>query len=633
LASGPRLTVNADYFELNGKPLAVVGTTYMASDVQRLYYQHPNVAVWDRDLGQIVAAGLNMLRTGWWSGWAQLCDENGMPTEHTLRTLEAYLMTARKYNLPVQFNVFAFLPDVLGGANAYLDPVSLEREKTLYAALAQRFGTVPFLAWDLINEPSFSQNLWTSRPNGDPIELARWNTWLATRYPSRADMAAAWNVPCIGEHGTIPVPSFVRASEGPPPPLNLYDFYLFSQDTFAAWVAEIRRTLRAAGSHQLITVGQDEGGNSQRLLPAYFGDAVDFTTNHSWSQNDNLLWNSLLAKQPGKMMLIQEMGAGAGIGPDRIERRDPDSQAALFERKVILSFAQGSGAIEWLWNTNADMVENGEVALGGVRADRTEKPETEALRGLAAFAAQASPHLLQPQQPQVAIVTSQATQFSALQDQQTQAQQRAVQALCSLAHTPAYLVAENQLARLGHPALVLLPSPQALGEPAWQALLAYVHAGGSLLVTGPLNRDTHLQSNDRFAPLHLAATVEPLTYRTATLPLPDGPDTMTFNQAAQNTLEAARFSDGHPFQQLPWGAGHLYWSAFPVELADEPQAAARLYTAVLQAAGIQPPFAEDTPLPPGVLVYPTLLKDAILYLFASTYADDTPIALRDQTTG
>src|SRR5208283_3289510 len=49
LRSGPRLTVNGDYFELDGRPLAIVGTTYMASDVQRLYFAHPNVYVWNRD--------------------------------------------------------------------------------------------------------------------------------------------------------------------------------------------------------------------------------------------------------------------------------------------------------------------------------------------------------------------------------------------------------------------------------------------------------------------------------------------------------------------------------------------------------------------------------------------------------
>jgi len=31
LHSGPRMTVNNDYFEMDGKPLAVVGTTYMSA--------------------------------------------------------------------------------------------------------------------------------------------------------------------------------------------------------------------------------------------------------------------------------------------------------------------------------------------------------------------------------------------------------------------------------------------------------------------------------------------------------------------------------------------------------------------------------------------------------------------------
>ena len=178
LRSGPHLGVNHDYFELDGHPLAVVGTTYMSSEVQRLYFEHPNVYVWNQDLAQIHDAGLNMIRTGWWTGWDKFSDENGQPYERTLRTLEAYLMTARKYGLPVQFNFFAFLPDVLGGANAYLDPQAVRRQQTLISSVVTRFHDVPYLAWDLINEPSISQHLWKTRPNGDPIELAAWNTWL-----------------------------------------------------------------------------------------------------------------------------------------------------------------------------------------------------------------------------------------------------------------------------------------------------------------------------------------------------------------------------------------------------------------------------------------------------------------------
>ena len=56
LRAGPRLGVDRDYFEMDGAPLAVVGTTYMSSEVQRLYFDHPNVFVWERDLAQIHAA-------------------------------------------------------------------------------------------------------------------------------------------------------------------------------------------------------------------------------------------------------------------------------------------------------------------------------------------------------------------------------------------------------------------------------------------------------------------------------------------------------------------------------------------------------------------------------------------------
>src|SRR5215472_2614167 len=212
LRSGPRLTVNHDYFEVDGRPLAVVGTTYMSSEVQRLYFEHPNVYVWDKDLAQIHDAGLNMIRAGWWTGWDKFCDENGRPYERTLRTLEAYLMTARKHGLPVQFNFFAFLPDVLGGRNPYWGKEARRKQQTLVSTVVRRFRDVPFLAWDLINEPSISEHLWQTRPNGDPIELAAWNQWLGKRYPDRAALAARWNVLPDAISGTISLPGELEFS-------------------------------------------------------------------------------------------------------------------------------------------------------------------------------------------------------------------------------------------------------------------------------------------------------------------------------------------------------------------------------------------------------------------------------------
>jgi len=433
LRSGPHLSVNRDYFELDGHPLAVVGTTYMSSEVQRLFFDHPNAYNWDRDMAQIKAAGLNTIRTGWWTGWDKFCDEDGHPYERTMRTLEAYLMTARKHGIPVQFNFFAFLPEVLGGTNPYLDPQAIRKQQTLVSSVVARFHDTPFLAWDLINEPSISKHLWRTRPNGDPIELAAWNQWLAKRYPDRAALAAAWGVLPDSVAGTISLPEEIefesRGMYVGHNSLRVYDYYLFAQDTFAGWVRSMREKIRGSGSQQLITVGQDEGGVMDRLSPAFYAPFLDFTTNHSWWQNDSLLWDSLTAKQPGVAMLIQETGLQRELNLDETARLTPEQEGAIFERKVAMSFVQGSGAIEWLWNSNSYMTEANESPIGALRTDGSEKPEATVMRDFARFARSAQDHLRNPQQPSVAIVTSQAAQFSILGDLQLEAQHKAVRAL------------------------------------------------------------------------------------------------------------------------------------------------------------------------------------------------------------
>jgi hypothetical protein len=637
LRSGPHLGVNHDYFELDGKPLAVVGTTYMSSEVQRLFFEHPNVYVWNQDLAQIHDAGLNMIRTGWWTGWDKFSDENGQPYERTLRTLEAYLMTARKNGLPVQFNFFAFLPDVLGGANAFLDPQAVRRQQTLISAVVARFHDVPYLAWDLINEPSFSQHLWRTRPNGDSIEFAAWNQWLSERYPDRAKLAALWNVPPGSVAGTISLPReeefSARGMYTGTNSLRLNDYSLFAQESFAHWVRTMRETIRAAGSQQLVTVGQDEGGIQDRLSPAFWGASVDFTTNHSWWLNDQILWDSLAAKQPGKAMLIQETGLQRELNLDEIARRTTGSEAALLERKVATSFIQGSGAIEWLWNTNSAMTESNETPIGAVRTDYTEKPEATLLRAFAQFAPSLQEHLRDPQLPSIAIVTSQAAQYSALAEFQLTAQQNAVRALAYDLHLPAYVIAENQIDKLGSPKLAILPSPQALGEKAWQALLTYVDAGGNLLVTGPVDRDEHWQIVHRAAELGLSSHVEPLTYHNATISLGTRSLALGFGQQQQNWLDSLRFDDGSTLKEIPHGKGHIFWTSYPVELSEDAHSTADLYAYITTRVNIPQSFTQQSPLPPGVLVFPTVLADSVLYVLVSDSASATNINLRDQATG
>jgi len=637
LRSGARLSVNHDFFELDGHPLAVVGTTYMSSEVQRLYFDHPNAYIWDRDMAQIQAAGLNMLRTGWWTGWDKFCDENGQPYERTLRTLEAYLLTARKHGLPVQFNFFAFLPEVLGGVNPYLDPHATRKQQTLVSTVVARFDDVPFLAWDLINEPSISKFLWRTRPNGDPIELAAWNQWLSKWYPDRAALAAAWNLPPDSIAGTISLPEDIefdsRGMYIGHNSLRVYDYYSFAQDTFLEWVRVMREKIRATGSQQLITVGQDEGGVMDRLSPAFYAPAVDFTTNHSWWQNDSLLWDSLTAKQPGVTMLIQETGLQREINLDESARFTPEQEGSLFERKVALSFAQGSGAIEWLWNTNSYMTEANEAPIGALRTDATEKPEATVMREFALLAKSLRTHLQNPKQPSVAIVTSQAAQFSILGNLQIDAQHKAIRALAYCLHIAPYIIAENQIAKLGTPQLAILPSPQSLREKTWQALLVYVKAGGNLLITGPVSRDEHWQLRYRAQDLGLTARTEPQSYRGAEIRLPGKTVALSYGQQMQSALEALRFSDGSTWKEAAVGKGKIFWASYAAELADGLDPAAAVYGYVLSGLKIKPAFDLISPLPPSVLVYATELHDSILYILESENADDASIDFRDSLTG
>lgn len=635
LNSGARLTVGPDFFQLDGKPAAILGTTYMASDVQRLFLLQPNVAVWDHDMLEIENSGLNMVRTGLWSGWRDVTNDDGTAKDVFLRNLEAYLLTARQHHLQVQFTFFSFLPEAFGGSNPYLDPVSIEHQKTFVRSIVQRFKDVPYLSYDIINEPSISQFTWRTRPNGDKFELAAWNEWLHRRYSDWSALAEAWNMPALGE--VVPLPTMEEfaprgayfGSNG----LRANDYYLFAQNLFADWTHIMVSTIRDTGSRQLVTVGQDDGGYQERLNPAFFSDAIDFTSDHTWWLNDGLLWCSLIAKQPGKPMLIQETGLQRQLTPRETMRLTPEDEAALLERKLAMSFAGGAGAVEWLWNVNAYMTSDNEVTIGAVRADGSVKPDVHVLRGFARFAADASPYLHDVEAPQVAIVTSQALQYSPWNSTANEAQQRAVRALFYNARVAAYIVPENRLDHLGQPRLVILPSPQTLSEPAWQRLLQYVRAGGHLLITGSVDRDEHWRRIARADSVGLRAGAAPLSFHTAKVQIADVNANFEFREPAQEQLEYLAFEDAADSESIDVGKGNIIWIAYPIELSQNLDQVAKVYRYAAARAGIVDRFALGQPISSGILIYLQQMKDATLYIFSSESANLETIDLKDSETG
>jgi hypothetical protein len=68
-------------------------------------------------------------------------------------------------------------------------------------------------------------------------------------------------------------------------------------------------------------------------------------------------------------------------------------------------------------------------------------------------------------------------------------------------------------------------------------------------------------------------------------------------------------------------------------MAEGSDAAASLYRYVAAKVGIAPLYDIRMPVSPGVLVYPVVFEDSVLYVMESDSADDTNIDLRDKLTG
>ena len=312
LAAGPKLSVTRDWIRRDGHVMPVIGTTYMASDVHRKFLFEPNPALWDRDFALMEKQGINMVRTGLWTAWSRVMLDPGAVDENVLAALDAYVLSAARHGIAVCFNLFAFIPPSFGGQNPYLDPRSIEGQRAFITALASRFRGVGWVHWDLINEPSYArpQDTWKNRPIGDPYERAAWTAWVKAKHGDDAAVVRdlwrdagsdLFDMPRADEMEY----GFLREGRRP---RKARDFGEFSQEAAASWMRTLRGIIKAAAGDVLVTLGQDEGGTGTRPAPSIFYDALDYTSVHTWWNNDDLLWDGVMTKAPEVPNMHQETG-------------------------------------------------------------------------------------------------------------------------------------------------------------------------------------------------------------------------------------------------------------------------------------------------------------------------------------
>jgi hypothetical protein len=636
LASGDLFTTDAHTLLRHGEPYVVTGTSYMASDVHRKFLFEPNPYVWDRDFAAMKRAGVNMIRTGIWTGWKNYMLDVGAPNEAALRALDAFLLTARRYDIPVIFTFFAFLPEMWGGANPYLDPRAVGAQKTFLSLVVRRYREMNDVIWDLINEPSFCspERLWLTRPNYDRYELRAWHDWLRQRFPARSDaerqarLAELWRT-LPNEAMALPRPeefSDRNIFEGNRP-LKVMEYRLFANDMFTRWAREMIAALREAGNpRQLVTVGQDEGGTYERPGPMFHGSAVDFTSNHTWWLNDNLLWDHVMTKTPDRPNLISETGIMFYERIDGSAWRTEEEARDLLERKLALALAVGgAGFIEWIWNTNPYMPLDNEAAIGLLRTDGSAKPELHVFRDMARFAAQ-SLRDLGPREREPALMVIPHSHMFSVRNFASEATQRAVRTLHYSCGVTMSGVSEYGLDRLDYiPQLIILPSPRILTETAWQRLLVLADDGATLLVTGPIDSDEHWFPVPRLERFGVTTSTRPVAQE-ENLELDGELLRLSYRGEKIQRLETAVANGGEPARVMTirTGRGRLIWSPLPVELAQQVEPTAALYRYALAQAELAPHFATQR-LDPGVLIYPAVYRNAVLYTVVSELGGPTSV--------
>ncbi len=618
------LSAGKDYFQRESKPVALIGTTYMASDVHRKFLFEPNPAAWDRDFEEMRAEGINIVRTGIWTGFRQIMLDPGAPSEGIMRAFEAFMLTAAQHDMPVIFTFFAFAPEMWEGANIYLDPRCLQAQKEFIAAFSRRFAKFNNLIWDLINEPC------TKRPNRDAFEEAAWREWISERH----NLEEKWKMtPRTSK--ALPEPQdfddaqiFENAH-----PVRKLDYMLFSQDVFNRWVREMTAVIRQNGNlKQLITVGQEEGGTGESPNPQFHWKEVDFTCNHTWWLMDDLLWDGLVTKTPEKPNLIEETGIMFVENLDRSHRRTEIDCRNLLERKFVMAFASGgAGVIQWIWNTNIFMASDNEVACGFHRADLTRKPQLEFVKPMSAFLKEARSHFIDRRPEDVCMVIPHSAMFS-VRDPATPATKVCTRLMSYDLGIPIRAVGEYTLENLGKPKLIVLPSPRVLSQSAWETLLWAVDAGSTLLVTGPIDWDEYWRPVDRLGQFEIEAATRPVTREEEAIIFGSEYRVSFGGDKIARVDKAVLGGLGGTVRTEQIGAGKLVYSALPVELADNIEPAIALYQFALKQAVLQSPFSIEKP-EPGVLIRPLFFKDAILYSLVSETDVDKELSFTDNATG
>jgi len=171
------LRINGRDFFIGDKKIFLSGVNYYESKLGELMWLHPNMLSVKEDFEKMQKMGINFIRihyhhSKWFRDYLtqvaklplepydDISDNSALPTQRSLRILDAFIQLAQKYDLIFSMDLFSLVPEEMGDPRGWLglteriiDPHKVALQKEFAGILAKRYKDVPGITWDLWNEP------------------------------------------------------------------------------------------------------------------------------------------------------------------------------------------------------------------------------------------------------------------------------------------------------------------------------------------------------------------------------------------------------------------------------------------------------------------------------------------------
>ncbi|MFT4145027.1 MAG: hypothetical protein QM644_11285 [Mobilitalea sp.] len=651
-----KTSISTDFCMQGDKIYPIHGTTYFTTDVYRNCFTSLNVYLCDQEMFELKGMGFNLIRTGIWQKYNEFYEEEGSIKEVSLRALEAFFFTAARHELPVQFVLGAYVFNHWNRKQCPIhNPEAKNKTIVAFTSFAKRFGSWSNVSVDAINEPSYSiPGRWTTaRPSGDEYERIHWTQWLKSKYKDDITLLRkTWSIPSVDytsfENINVPgLEQFSRGYDRKDVYVNyamIADFNSFAREFYSGWVAELRRAVKSANPNMLFMMGRDESLRVPSQQYEVYKGHFDMVNWHQWHEDSAIFAEYFLNRVRGIPCCAQELGVYHYDDLRGNMRMTEQEYAQVLERKLLYSFGNW---VQWQLNSDPNMLDNCEIALGLLRADKSETPHMKITRLLTLIEEKMAGYMSGRQEEKVEILTIHPSTLYYSADSRF-ARRGILNSLFALHYhlkQQSDLVLEecfkeDNLTQIGDPKLIIFPAAQMMTKETWELLVKYMKAGKTVLLSGCAELDQYGSYCKRFEELGMETevsnsnsvekvSIENNTYYTSFR------ECVGFMNPSKALNKVIYSKDReNKVRVFSVGKGKLIHCPLSLEIGDSLEAVVKLYEFAMKEAGVSNQICTvtDTEVNPSILLYPMAYQDSTLYTLVNE-GEAASISFTDLATG